>query len=111
MPKTLQKTKAGARRPGALGALPEWDLSDLYRSLDDPAIKRDLDRTDADCIAFEQAYKSKLAELAAAPAGGAKLAEVVRRYEAISDLMGRLGSYAVLPRGQYGRSGLHQVLW
>src|SRR5579864_1224466 len=96
MPKTLQKTKAGARRPGALGALPEWDLSDLYRSLDDPAIKRDLDRTDADCIAFEQAYKSKLAELAAAPAGGAKLAEVVRRYEAISDLMGRLGSYAVL---------------
>jgi oligoendopeptidase F len=96
MPKTLQKTKAGARLRGALGALPEWDLSDLYRGLDDPAIKRDLDRSDADCIAFEQAYKGKLAEFAAAPAGGAKLAEAVRRYEAISDLMGRLGSYAVL---------------
>ena len=95
MPKILRKTKskAGATR---LGALPEWDLSALYSGLDDPAIKRDLDRTDADCLAFEQAYKGKLAALAAAPQGGAALGEAVRRYEAISDLMGRLGSYAVL---------------
>ena len=82
MPKILRKTKAkaGAAR---FGALPEWDLSALYSGLDDPAIKRDLDRTDADCLAFEQAYKGKLAELAAAPQGGAALAEAVRRYEAI----------------------------
>jgi oligoendopeptidase F len=95
MPKILRKTKS---KPGAtrLGALPEWDLSALYRGLDDPAIKRDLDRTDADCSAFEQAYKGKLAGLAAAPQGGAALGEAVRRYEAISDRMGRLGSYAVL---------------
>jgi oligoendopeptidase F len=97
MPKILRKpatkSKIGAAR---LGALPEWDLSALYSGLDDPAIKRDLDRTDADCLAFEQAYKGKLAGLAAAPQGGAALGEAVRRYEAISDRMGRLGSYAVL---------------
>jgi oligoendopeptidase F len=97
MPKTLRKTvkksKAGATR---LGALPEWDLSALYSGLDDPAIRRDLDRTDADCVAFEQAYKGKLAALAAAPQGTSTLGEAVRRYEAISDRMGRLGSYAVL---------------
>jgi oligoendopeptidase F len=95
MPKILRKTKS---KPGAtrLGALPEWDLSALYSSLDDPAIKRDLDRTDADCLAFEEAYKGKLAGLAAAPQGGSALGEAVRRYEAISDRMGRLGSYAVL---------------
>jgi len=95
MPKILRKAKsnAGAAR---LGALPEWDLSALYSGLDDPAIKRDLDRTDADCLAFEQDYKGKLAELAAAPQGSAALGEAVRRYEAISDRMGRLGSYAVL---------------
>jgi oligoendopeptidase F len=95
MPKILRKTKS---KPGAtrLGALPEWDLSALYSGLDDPAIKRDLDHTDADCSAFEQAYKGKLAGLAAAPQGGAALGEAVRRYEAISDRMGRLGSYAVL---------------
>jgi oligoendopeptidase F len=91
--KTLKKLKPGAAR---LGALPEWDLSALYSGLDDPAIKRDLDRTDADCLAFEEAYKGKLAALAAAPQGGAALGEAVRRYEAISDRMGRLGSYAVL---------------
>jgi oligoendopeptidase F len=95
MPKILRKTKS---KPGAtrLGMLPEWDLSALYSGLDDPAIKRDLDRTDADCSAFEQAYKGKLAGLAATPQGGAALGEAVRRYEAISDRMGRLGSYAVL---------------
>jgi len=97
MPKILRKpatkSKIGAAR---LGALPEWDLSALYSGLDDPAIKRDLDRTDADCLAFEQDYKGKLAGLAAAPQGGAALGEAVRRYEAISDRMGRLGSYAVL---------------
>src|SRR3984885_5372111 len=91
--KAIKKSKAGATR---LGALPEWDLSALYGGLDDPAIKRDLDRTDADCLTFEQDYKGKLAGLAAAPEGGSALGEAVRRYEAISDRMGRLGSYAVL---------------
>ena len=97
--KTVAKRPAGRRAVASktsLGALPEWDLSALYSGLDDPAIKRDLDRTDADCLAFEQAYKGKLAGLAAAPQGGAALGEAVRRYEAISDRMGRLGSYAVL---------------
>ena len=54
----------------ALGALPEWNLSDLYAGLDDPAIKSDLDRADADCVAFENAYKGKLADLARSPRPG-----------------------------------------
>jgi len=97
--KAVAKRRAGRRPAGprtSFGALPEWDLSALYSGLDDPAIKRDLDRTDADCLAFEQEYKGKLAGLAAAPQGGAAIGEAVRRYEAISDRMGRLGSYAVL---------------
>ena len=48
------------------GHLPEWNLDDLYSGLDDPAIKRDLDRADAECVAFEDAYKGKLAAMAAA---------------------------------------------
>ncbi|MGA9947270.1 MAG: M3 family oligoendopeptidase, partial [Xanthobacteraceae bacterium] len=98
-------TKRVARRPGkpqpaglksSLGRLPEWNLADLYSGLDDPAIKRDLDRADADCLAFEEAYKGRLAAMAAASDGGAQLAEAVKRYEAIDDLMGRIGSYAGL---------------
>jgi oligoendopeptidase F len=99
MPKSAKKTttKHPARRAGgALGALPEWNLADLYAGLDDPAVKRDLDRADAECVAFEEAFKGKLADLARSPAAGAALAEAVRRYEAIDDLMGRFGSYAGL---------------
>jgi oligoendopeptidase F len=46
--------------------LPEWNLDDLYRGLEDPAIKRDLDRIDGECAAFEDACRGKLAGFAAA---------------------------------------------
>ena len=85
-----------AHRKTGAGALPEWNLADLYSGLDDPAIKRDLERADVDCVAFEDAYKGKLADLARSAEAGGALAEVVRSYEAIDDLMGRLGSYAGL---------------
>jgi oligoendopeptidase F len=90
---TKQAIRSGHK---ALRQLPEWNLDDLYSGLDDPAIKRDLNRSDAECAAFEDAYKGKLAALAAAPDGGAALAAAVRRYEAIDDLMGRLSSFAGL---------------
>ena len=88
--------KPAATAKTALGALPEWNLADLYSGLDDPAIKRDLERADVECVAFENAYKGKLGDLARSPGAGAALAEAVRGYEAIDDLMGRLASYAGL---------------
>ena len=99
MPKITSKSAAKrAIRPISAGfrRLPEWNLDDLYSGLNDPAIKRDLDRADAECAAFEDAYKGKLAGLAAALDGGSALAAAVRRYEAIDDLMGRLSSFAGL---------------
>jgi oligoendopeptidase F len=99
MPKITGKSAAKrAIRPISAGfrRLPEWNLDDLYSGLNDPAIKRDLDRTDAECAAFEEAYKGRLAGLAAALDGGSALAAAVRRYEAIDDLMGRLSSFAGL---------------
>ena len=47
-----------------LGPLPEWNLADLYPAIDAPEVRRDLERGDAECLAFENAYKGKLAELA-----------------------------------------------
>src|SRR5437764_1083716 len=88
-----QVVRSGHKAPRQL---PEWNLDDLYSGLDVPAIKRDLERADAECAAFEDAYKGKLAALVAASDGGAALAPAVRRYEAIDDLMGRLGSFAGL---------------
>ncbi|MGM4916155.1 M3 family oligoendopeptidase [Tardiphaga sp. 813_E8_N1_3] len=87
-------SKSSAKSPG--GKLPEWNLADLYTAIDAPEIAGDLDRIDAECAAFEADYKGKLAEETARPGGGVWLAEAVRRYEAIDDLAGRLGSYAGL---------------
>src|SRR5467141_1273741 len=79
-----------------LGALPEWNLADLYAGIDDPHVKRDLDRADAESIAFEQTYRGKLAALADGPDAGRALAEAVKAYEKLDDLLGRLVSFAGL---------------
>jgi len=78
------------------GQLPEWNLADLYSGIGAEEISRDLQKMDADCAAFETDYKGRLAERIAGDDGGRWLAEAVRRYEAIDDLAGRLGSYAGL---------------
>src|SRR5262245_33637310 len=104
--KTRRKPAAKSRpaavksRPAAVkskaGKLPEWNLADLYSGIDAPEIARDLQTMDTDCVRFETDYKGKLAEGVARDDGGVWLAEAVRRYEAIDDLAGRLGSYAGL---------------
>jgi oligoendopeptidase F len=85
-----------ARSDGGLGRLPEWNLADLYAGIDDPKVKRDLDRADEYAKAFEDDYKGKLAGLAGAREGGGKLAQAVVRYEQLDDLLGRLISFAGL---------------
>ena len=94
--KRAHAAPAARSKTSGLGALPEWNLTDLYPALDGPEVKRDLDRADADCLAFEEAYKGRLADMAKSPGGGTELAQAVRRYEAIDDLIGRLLSFAGL---------------
>jgi oligoendopeptidase F len=97
--KTSRKSVMGSKAATAkskTGKLPEWNLTDLYSGIDAAEIARDLRKMDADCTAFETDYKGKLAERVARDDGGSWLAEAVRRYEAIDDLAGRLGSYAGL---------------
>jgi oligoendopeptidase F len=89
-------TKSPTKSTTKPGKLPEWNLADLYAGIDAPEVARDLQKMDADCVAFETDYKGKLAEGVAGDDGGKWLAEAVRRYEAIDDLAGRLGSYAGL---------------
>lgn len=85
-----------AKAASKTGKLPEWNLADLYSGIDAPEVARDLEKLDADCVAFETDYKGKLGTGTANEDGGKWLAEAVRRYEAIDDLAGRLGSYAGL---------------
>jgi oligoendopeptidase F len=88
--------KKPAGKTGSLGALPKWDLTDLYPALDAPEVKRDLERSDTESLAFEKDFKGRLAEIAAGPEGGRGLAEAVRRLESINEVTGRLSSYAQL---------------
>ncbi|WP_456710910.1 M3 family oligoendopeptidase [Bradyrhizobium sp. USDA 4452] len=102
MRKTAAQRKPAAASPavkpaaGKTGKLPEWNLADLYSGIDAPEVARDLQKMDADCVAFETDYKGKLAENTGKEGGGKWLAEAIRRYEAIDDLAGRLGSFAGL---------------
>ena len=94
--KSAASKSAAKKAAGKTGKLPEWNLTDLYSGIDAPEVARDLAKMDADCVAFETDYKGRLAEHTAREDGGKWLAEAVRRYEAIDDLAGRLGSFAGL---------------
>jgi oligoendopeptidase F len=76
-----------------LGPMPEWDLSDLYKGIDDPAVARDLERAAAEAKRVKERYQGKLAGLAS---DGAAIAEAIAAYEQLSDVLGKLGSYAGL---------------
>ena len=89
-----------ASRPGSpkekLGALPEWNLKDLYSAPDAAALKADLEASERAAEAMQTNYAGKLAALADGGKGGKGLAKAVRDYEGLSDLMGRIVSYASL---------------
>ncbi|MEO5807607.1 M3 family oligoendopeptidase [Devosia sp.] len=78
------------------GALPVWDLSDLYPGRDSAEFKADLEQAKADAIRFEADYKGKLAELTKA----GRLIEAIRDTEALGDLTGKIGSFSFLQYAQ-----------
>ncbi|MDR7037470.1 oligoendopeptidase F [Methylobacterium sp. BE186] len=79
-----------------LGALPEWDLSDLYSGIDAPDFRNDLARAESECRSFSERYAGRIADLAAGPDASGALGEAVRAYEGIEELLGKLMSYAGL---------------
>ena len=68
-----------------------WDLSVFYQSLDDPQIDADIQKLNELMDTFQERWRGKLAQMSAA--------DFVSAYadlEAIYDLSGRLGSFAML---------------
>ena len=80
----------------SLGDLPEWDLSDLYESGQSARFEADLRRAQDMAKDFALAYEGKLAGITGAAEGGARLAAAIKDYEALDEILGRLGSYAQL---------------
>jgi oligoendopeptidase F len=95
LPEGVSAARAAAKAAD-LGHLPEWDLSDLYSGLDDPEYAADMARAEEECRLFSETYSGRVAEIAAGADNSARLAEAVRRYEGIEDLLGKLMSFAGL---------------
>ncbi|WP_062217583.1 MULTISPECIES: M3 family oligoendopeptidase [unclassified Aureimonas] len=78
-----------------LGALPRWNLADLYASIDSPQIATDIERSRSRAKAFNERWRGRLAEEAQKPGGG-ELAAAIVEFEEIEEILGRLVSYAGL---------------
>lgn len=70
---------------------PAWDLSDLYRSINDPQIKKDLETYRKQTAAFAKKYKGRLALLSAD-----EFLTAVQDIEKRSEIASRLGGFAYL---------------
>ena len=75
----------------ALKNLPEWNLADLYSGPDSALFKIDLAKAEKLATQFASDYRGKVTAL-----DGAGLAKAISEYEKLSDLGGRIGSYAQL---------------
>ena len=88
---TAAAEPASAQRQEALGALPEWDLSDLYPGPDSEPLAHDFSALTEDAEAFRDRYKGRLAALS-----GAELGTAIAAYERLQEKIGRIMSYASL---------------
>ena len=68
-----------------------WNLGDLYGGAGDPALIRDLDTCDARAEAFSAEYRGKVASLDAS-----LMLVAMQEYEAISELITKIGAFAQL---------------
>lgn len=73
------------------GALPVWDLTDLYQGLDDPDIDRDLKTARDQARRFQSAYQTRTGDLKARD-----FANAIQEYETICDQVYKVFAFAQL---------------
>ncbi|HYH69695.1 MAG TPA: hypothetical protein VEX16_00135, partial [Methyloceanibacter sp.] len=71
------QTQARDLERARLGALPEWNLADLYASPQSETLKKDLETGERAADAMHENYAGKLGKILDGGKGGAKLAEAV----------------------------------
>ncbi len=84
-------TAGAPREREDLGALPTWDLDDLYPGRDAPQLRRDLDEAEQIAKSVAERYRGKLASLS-----GEALGAAVAEYERLDEILSRVMSYAGL---------------
>ena len=71
--------------------LPKWSLADLYDGIASQQIVTDVDFCRDEAASLAKSFEGKIAGM-----DGASLAEMIARYEALSDKIGKLLSHADL---------------
>ncbi|WP_440999375.1 M3 family oligoendopeptidase [Fodinibius sp. SL11] len=69
----------------------QWDLSDLYKSIDDPALENDKEKVVEQAKEFASTYKGNVAEL-----DEEQMKQALGDYEKLIETVGKIGSYAHL---------------
>ena len=75
-PTPRAKSAEGAEKADALGAMPEWELGDLYSGPDSEALAADIEQSRKTVAALKERYQGKLVSLAG---DGAALADAILR--------------------------------
>ena len=88
-PPTILRSPLDAAQ--AAPELPSWDLADLYRGEDDPALEADLTGAEGAASAFNATHNGRLETLS-----GDGLAAAIAEYERIEEILGRAMSFASL---------------
>ena len=71
--------------------MPAWDLSDLYKGINDPQIEKDMETYRKSAAKFAKTYKGHLKDLSAR-----EFAKAIKDIEKRSLMAGRLGGFAYL---------------
>ncbi len=71
----------------------EWDLSDLYEDHEDPELKNDMEELVEISEEFREKYKGKVEQEELGPS---ELAEMMKEYEDIYELLAKIKSFAML---------------
>lgn len=74
-----------------LGKLPNWDLSDFYSGIKDKKIAADFTNAEKLSKEFRKNYQGKIKNISAT-----NLAKAIKEYEKISEILGKIGSFAYL---------------
>ena len=93
-----------------LGAMPEWDLTDLYDGPQSTQLQADLKHSQEEAVSFQSDFQGKIAEIASKDDGGAVLHKAVQRYEALNDKLGRIASYGQLLYSSDNENPVHAKL-
>ena len=95
-------------QPSSSAAGVAWDLGDLYRGVDDPAIDRDLAEAMKRAEAFATAYRGKIASLRAEDVD--LVLTALREYESLAEQMDKPSVYAGLVHAAHTDDPRHGAL-